>query len=69
MRSAVTGSDVEAGSASLWTRDDVARVLSVRPEYVYRLVRQGLPCHRLGKKGYLRFRPHDVLTWLERGGR
>jgi excisionase family DNA binding protein len=46
---------------ALLTTTDVARLLRVHPKHVYRLLRRGLPAHRIG--GEWRFRSHEVLRW------
>lgn len=50
----------------LVTAAQVASDLSVRRAYVYRLVKQGMPCVRVGKRGYLRFDRDEVRSWLAR---
>ena len=50
----------------LLTTEDVATLLRVHPKHVYRLLRRGLPGHRMG--GGWRFSPDEVLAWVERGG-
>lgn len=63
-----TASERSSGAnEALWTVHQVAKHLAVRPEYIYRLVRQGLPCRRIGKQGYLRFRPDEVRQWVDSG--
>jgi putative molybdopterin biosynthesis protein len=44
---------------------DLARLLKVHPKHVYRLLRRGLPAHRLG--GEWRFDQAEVLAWVRRG--
>jgi putative molybdopterin biosynthesis protein len=46
------------------TTGDVARLLRVHPKHVYRLLRQGLPGHRVG--GEWRFFSEEVLGWSGR---
>jgi putative molybdopterin biosynthesis protein len=46
------------------TTGDVARLLRVHPKHVYRLLRQGLPGHRMG--GEWRFFSEEVLRWSGR---
>src|SRR5271165_3469695 len=45
----------------LLTTGDVARLLRVHPKHVYRLLRRGLPGHRVG--GEWRFLAAEVLRW------
>jgi len=52
---------LHAGAGSLLTTSDVARVLRVHPKHVYRLLRRGLPGHRVG--GEWRFNVDEVLSW------
>ena len=54
------------GSDSLLNTVDVAALLSVHPKHVYRLLRRGLPGHRMG--GEWRFSSEEVLRWVESGG-
>lgn len=49
------------GGTSLLTTQDVARLLRVHPKHVYRLLRRGLPGHRVG--GEWRFLAEEVLPW------
>lgn len=49
---------------ALLTTGDVARLLRVHPKHVYRLLRRGLPGHRVG--GEWRFVPPEVLAWWRR---
>src|SRR4029077_4565312 len=46
---------------TLITTSDVARLLRVHPKHVYRLLRVGLPAHRVG--GEWRFLTAAVLAW------
>ena len=46
---------------ALLTTGDVARLLRVHPKHVYRLLRRGLPGHRVG--GEWRFLAAEVLRW------
>jgi excisionase family DNA binding protein len=46
---------------ALLTTADVARLLRVHPKHVYRLLRRGLPGHRVG--GEWRFMASEVLRW------
>jgi excisionase family DNA binding protein len=46
---------------ALLTTTDVARLLRVHPKHVYRLLRRGLPGHRVG--GEWRFVAAEVLRW------
>lgn len=48
----------------LLTVNELAERLRVRPRYVYRLVRHGLPCLRIGCRGFLRFEFEHVVKWL-----
>jgi excisionase family DNA binding protein len=48
-------------AASLLTTGDVARLLRVHPKHVYRLLRRGLPGHRIG--GEWRFSAAEVRRW------
>src|SRR5262245_51197340 len=50
----------------LLTSSEVADLLRVHRKQVYRLMKQGLPAHRLG--GEWRFVRAEVLAWAERGG-
>jgi putative molybdopterin biosynthesis protein len=50
-----------AGSDALLTTGDVANLLRVHPKHVYRLLRRGLPGHRVG--GEWRFLAAEVLRW------
>ncbi len=48
----------------LWTAADVARFLSMSPQWVYKHAELGtLPCVRLGAA--LRFRPDAIRRYLE----
>jgi putative molybdopterin biosynthesis protein len=49
---------------TILTTGDVARLLRVHPKHVYRLLRQGLPGHRVG--GEWRFFSEEVLGWSGR---
>jgi excisionase family DNA binding protein len=51
---------------ALLTTGDVARLLRVHPKHVYRLLRRGLPGHRVG--GEWRFRAGEVLAWSSDAG-
>ena len=56
----------DAGRSPLLTVNDVARLLVVSRDSVYRLIRDGhLRPVRVGKR--LRFRPEDIERYLERG--
>ncbi len=46
---------------ALLTTGDVARLLRVHPKHIYRLLRRGLPGHRVG--GEWRFLADEVLQW------
>ncbi len=48
-------------AGALLTTADVARLLRVHPKHVYRLLRRGLPGHRVG--GEWRFLAPEVLGW------
>lgn len=52
--------DLERADALL-TTGDVARLLRVHPKHVYRLLRRGLPGHRVG--GEWRFLSEEVRRW------
>ena len=45
------------------TRLQAAKLLHVNPHQIPRLVNQGLPAHRLGKKQW-RFYRREVVEWL-----
>jgi excisionase family DNA binding protein len=47
----------------LLTTAEVAALLQVHPKHVYRLLRRGLPAHRMG--GEWRFVHDEVVAWLE----
>ena len=49
-------------SGQLVGTNDVARLLSVHPKHVYRLLRRGLPAHRLG--GEWRYDAREVMAWV-----
>lgn len=53
---------VEAECNEVLTRKDVAALLRVDPHQISKLVRHGLPAHRLRRQ--LRFFRTDVLAWL-----
>jgi predicted DNA-binding transcriptional regulator AlpA len=56
------GSAVEP---ALWRVADVARFLTMSPQWVYKQAELGaLPCLRLGAS--LRFHPNEVRAWLDR---
>jgi excisionase family DNA binding protein len=59
-RPSLSFEDMERPDALL-TTGDVARLLRVHPKHVYRLLRRGMPAHRIG--GEWRFRTQEVLTW------
>jgi excisionase family DNA binding protein len=59
-RPPLTRCDLERRDALL-TTGDVARFLRVHPKHVYRLLRRGLPGHRVG--GEWRFLAPEVLRW------
>jgi excisionase family DNA binding protein len=46
---------------ALLTTKDVAALLRVHPKHVYRLMRGGLPAHRVG--GEWRYVTSEVLQW------
>jgi excisionase family DNA binding protein len=52
---------------ALLTTKDVAALLRVHPKHVYRLMRGGLPAHRMG--GEWRYVTAEVLQWAGAGGR
>lgn len=60
-RASVDLERLPAGATSLLTTRDVARLLRVHPKHVYRLLRRGLPGHRVG--GEWRFSAEEVLPW------
>lgn len=52
----------------LWTVADVARFLSMSPQWVYKHAELGdLPCLRLGAS--LRFKPEDVRRYVDQRAR
>ncbi|MBC8072724.1 MAG: helix-turn-helix transcriptional regulator [Deltaproteobacteria bacterium] len=53
--------DAVLPSSGLLTTNEVARLLSVHPKHVYRLLRRGLPARRVG--GDWRYDRDDVLRW------
>lgn len=54
-------------AAALLGTPEVARLLKVHPKHVYRLLRRGLPAHRLG--GEWRYDADEVMQWVrERAG-
>jgi putative molybdopterin biosynthesis protein len=53
-----------AARGAILTTGDVARLLRVHTKHVYRLLRQGLPGHRVG--GEWRFFSEEVLGWSGR---
>jgi putative molybdopterin biosynthesis protein len=52
---------LEKGERPLLTSADLARLLRVHPKHIYRLLRKGIPGHRVG--GEWRFYADEVLTW------
>ncbi|HEY4102988.1 MAG TPA: helix-turn-helix transcriptional regulator [Polyangiaceae bacterium] len=58
-------SQLARGQGALLTTADVAALLRVHPQHVYRLLRSGLPARRVG--GEWRFNSDAVLAWA--GGR
>lgn len=46
--------------------DQLATHLSVGRNYIYRLVKQGMPCIRIGARRYLRFELSEVMDWIEK---
>ncbi|MBL8943559.1 MAG: helix-turn-helix transcriptional regulator [Myxococcales bacterium] len=62
-RSSSSPAPIERPSAAtgLLTTVEVARLLNVHPKHVYRLLRRGLPAHRVG--GDWRFERDAVLQW------
>ena len=49
-------------SERLLSTNGVAELLRVHPKHVFRLLKRGLPGHRLG--GQWRFDPKEVLAWM-----
>jgi excisionase family DNA binding protein len=47
----------------LLTSPECAELLRVHPKHLYRLLRQGLPGHRVGR-GHWRFDRDEVLAWM-----
>jgi excisionase family DNA binding protein len=47
------------------TRAELAEHLSVSTKTIDRMLREGLPCHRFGRR-LVRLRLREVETWLER---
>ncbi len=45
--------------------NEIAELLQVHPKHVYRLLKRGLPSHRIG--GEWRFDANEVLTWARNG--
>jgi len=43
----------------------LAEFLSVRKEYIYVLMRQGMPHYRIGNRKYVRFVKSEVLDWIK----
>ncbi|MCL2825491.1 MAG: helix-turn-helix domain-containing protein, partial [Polyangiaceae bacterium] len=43
------------------TTTEVAAVLQIHPKHVYRLIKKGLPAHRVG--GQWRFLSEEILEW------
>jgi hypothetical protein len=64
---ALADNEPEQPDDALWKTRRVARFLDVSPETVLRYYRQGqLRGHRLaGQPNVLRFRRHDVLTFID----
>jgi len=55
----------DLGTEPLWTVDEVAQYLKLKPETIRTMARKGeLPCLKLGKKLW-RFKPVEVKTWLD----
>jgi putative molybdopterin biosynthesis protein len=52
----------DAGREGWLGTNGVAQLLGVHPKHVYRLLKRGLPAHRLG--GEWRFDPVEVQDWL-----
>lgn len=53
-------------AAEVLTREQVARLLQVNAHFVPKLIKQGMPAHRLGEQW--RFRRSEVLAWLAKNG-
>lgn len=51
-----------AEEAEVMTREQAAELLQVNPHAIPKLVREGLPSHRLGTQW--RFRRSELLAWL-----
>ncbi|MBV9946977.1 MAG: helix-turn-helix transcriptional regulator [Myxococcales bacterium] len=65
-RPSLLAQDIEEAAAFL-TTSELARVLRVHPKHVYRLLRSGLPGHRIG--GEWRFIAEEVRRWSAGRGR
>lgn len=48
----------------LVTRDELAHILRVSVPTVDRMRRDGMPCHRWGRR-LVRFRVHEAIAWCE----
>jgi len=58
-------SSTATGAPALLTTVEVAKLLSVHPKHVYRLLRKGLPARRVGSEW--RFERGEVLAWSRPG--
>jgi excisionase family DNA binding protein len=58
------GPGSEVSEAEVLTREQAAELLQVNPHTIPRLVRAGLPAHRLGAQW--RFRRSELLAYLAR---
>lgn len=54
--------EAPASEPEVMTREQAAELLQVNPHAIPRLVREGLPAHRLGTQW--RFRRSELLAWL-----
>jgi len=63
---ATTRSSVGAAAADseVLTREQAAEVLQVDPHQITKLVRQGLPMHRLGNTKLQRFFRSEIHAWM-----
>lgn len=59
--------DEQGNSAGWLDSNGVAKMTGYKTSYISELVRrQGLPCHRIGRK--MRFRRDEVEAWMARRG-